>query len=115
MVKHVLFVKLKDNSQQECQKLKELFLSMKEKVEAIRDLQVGIDFLHSDRSYDVVLEIVLDSPAALEEYQAHPYHADIESLRPSNERSQLYCGLRDGSNRREQRSKIQTERGMEEP
>ena len=50
MVKHVLFVKLKDNSQQECQKLKELFLSMKEKVEVIRDLQVGIDFLHSDRS-----------------------------------------------------------------
>lgn len=77
MVKHVLFVKLKNNSQQECQKLKELFLSMKEKVEVIRDLQVGIDFLHSDRSYDVVLEIVLDSPAALEEYQAHPYHADI--------------------------------------
>ena len=79
MVKHVLFVKLKDNSQQECQKLKDvIFIDERKRLRCeSRDLQVGIDFLHFDRSYDVVLEIVLDSPAALEEYQAHPYHADI--------------------------------------
>ncbi len=77
MMKHILLVKLKDNSPQHCQKVKELFLSMKKEVPVIRDLAVGIDFLHSERSYDVVLEVLLDSPQALEQYQIHPYHAEV--------------------------------------
>lgn len=77
MIKHVLSVKLKDNSPEECQKVQELFLSMRGKVPCIRDLCTGIDFLHSDRSYDVVLEVVLDSRQALEEYQNDPYHAGV--------------------------------------
>ena len=77
MIKHVLSVKLKDNSAEECQKVKDLFLSMRGKVPCIRELRAGIDFLHSERSYDVILEVVLDSPQALEEYQQDPYHADV--------------------------------------
>ena len=77
MVKHVLFVKLKDNSPEQCQKLKEMFLSMKDEIDFVRDVQVGIDFLHSERSYDVVLELVVDDREALQAYQVHPYHADV--------------------------------------
>ncbi len=77
MIKHVLSVKLIDNSPEQCQKVKELFLSMRGKVPCIRELCAGIDFLHSERSYDVILEVVLDSPQALEEYQKDPYHADV--------------------------------------
>ena len=75
MIKHVLFVKLKDNSPKACEKVKELFLTMKDRIDFIRDLQVGIDYLHSDRSYDIVLELTVDSPADLERYQNDPYHA----------------------------------------
>ena len=39
MVKHVLFVKMKDPSREECEKVKALFLSMKEQIDFIRDLQ----------------------------------------------------------------------------
>ena len=74
MVKHVLFVKLKDNSPGSCEAVKELFLSMKEHIDFIRELQVGIDYLHSERSYDVVLELVVDSPEDLERYQSNDYH-----------------------------------------
>ena len=77
MVKHVLFVKLKNNSPESCRELKDLFLSMKGRVEAIRDIQVGVDYLHSDRSYDVVLELLVDSPEALEAYQRDPYHTGV--------------------------------------
>lgn len=77
MVKHVLFVKLKDNSPESCRELKDMFLSMKGRVEAIRDIQVGVDYLHSDRSYDVVLELLVDSPEALEAYQRDPYHTGV--------------------------------------
>ena len=77
MVKHVLFTKLKENTPEQCQKVKELFLSMKEEIDFVRDITVGIDYLHSERSYDVVLELVVDSPEALEAYQVHPYHANV--------------------------------------
>ena len=60
MVKHILFVKMKDNSIEQCEKVKVLFLSMKEQIPFLREVQVGIDYLHSQRSYDVVLELVVD-------------------------------------------------------
>jgi hypothetical protein len=90
MVKHVLFVKLKENTPENCQKLKELFLSMKDEIDFIRDIAVGIDYLHSERSYDVVLELVVDSPEALEAYQVHPYHANV--VKP------YVLSVKDGSN-----------------
>lgn len=80
MVKHVLFVKLKNPGEEECRRIKELFLSMKERIDFIREIQVGVDFLHSQRSYDVALELTVDSRADLERYQSHPYH--VEQVKP---------------------------------
>lgn len=80
MIKHVLFVKMKDNSLESCEKVKELFHSMKEHIDFIREINVGIDYLHSDRSYDIVLEMCVDSRTALEQYQKHPYH--VEQVKP---------------------------------
>ncbi len=77
MLKHIVCFKLKDNSIENCEKAKEVLLSMKENVELLRDIRVGIDILHSDRSYDLILEIVLDDENALEEYQQHPYHVQV--------------------------------------
>lgn len=80
MVKHVLFVKLKEYSEEGCEKVKDLFMSMKDEVPFIRELNVGIDYLHSQRSYDIVLELVVDDREALEAYQHHPYH--VEQVKP---------------------------------
>ena len=77
MVKHIVCFKLKDNSEENCKKAQEVLLSMKDNVELLRDLQVGVDFLHSERSCDVVLEVVVDDRAALEAYQNHPYHVNV--------------------------------------
>ena len=84
MVKHVLFVKLKDNSPASCEAVKELFLSMKEHIDFIRELQVGIDYLHSERSYDVVLELVVDSPEDLERYHVHKVKSYIHKVRSAS-------------------------------
>ena len=69
MIKHIVCFKLKDNSVENCEKAKEVLLSMKGNVPLIRDIAVGVDFLHSERSYDVILEVVLDDAKALEDYQ----------------------------------------------
>ena len=77
MVKHVLMIKLKDNAQAECEKLRDLFLTMKGLVPQVIDVEAGADFLHSDRSFDVCLYVTLESPEALEAYQQDPYHCEV--------------------------------------
>ncbi|MGI6270119.1 MAG: Dabb family protein [Candidatus Howiella sp.] len=77
MLKHVVCFKLKDNSPKACEKARDVLLSMKGRVPLLRDISVGIDLLHSDRSYDVVLEVLLDDLAALEAYQNDPYHCCV--------------------------------------
>ncbi len=77
MIKHIVCFKLKDNSQEAKEKAKEVLLSMKGNVSLLKDIQVGVDFLKSPRSYDVILEVVLESRKALDEYQNDPYHCDV--------------------------------------
>lgn len=43
----------------------------------LRGITVGIDFLHSERSYDLILEVLLDDAEALESYQNDPYHCSV--------------------------------------
>ena len=77
MIKHIVCFKLKDNSLDECEKARDVLMSMKGNVPQLRDIAVGIDFLHSERSYDLILEVILDDSKALEDYQNDPYHCSV--------------------------------------
>ena len=77
MIKHIVCFKLKDNSLEECNKAAEVLRSMEGNVDLIRSIEVGVDFLHSQRSYDVILQVVLDDKKALEEYQKDEYHCSV--------------------------------------
>ncbi len=74
MVKHVVCFKLKDNSPEKCQEAAALLRSMEGRVPQVRSLTVDVDFLHSERSYDVMLTVLVEDAAALEAYQQDPYH-----------------------------------------
>ena len=77
MVKHMVLFKLKDNSLENCLKAKEVLLSMEGNVPELRSIEVGVDFLHSERSYDIALTVTVDDKDALERYQNDPYHVDV--------------------------------------
>lgn len=77
VIKHIVCFKLRDNSEAECLKAKEILLSMKDNVPLLRGIEVGTDFLHSERSYDVILQVMLDSVKDLEAYQSDPYHCSV--------------------------------------
>ena len=77
MIKHIVCFKLKDNTEENCLKAKEVLLSMQGNVPQIREIEVGVDFLHSERSYDIILQVVLDDAKALEDYQNDPYHCSV--------------------------------------
>lgn len=77
MIKHIVCFKLKDNSKENCEKTAEILKSMKGRVDLLRDIEVGIDFLHSARSYDIILQVVLDDAKALDAYQQDEYHCSV--------------------------------------
>lgn len=77
MIKHIVCFKLKDNSKENVEKTADILRSMEGKVDLIRDIEVGVDFLHSERSYDIILQVTLDDEAALEQYQNDEYHCSV--------------------------------------
>lgn len=77
MIKHVVCFKLIDNSLENCNKTKDILLSMKGNVKMLVDVKVGIDFLHSARSYDIILETFFLTKQDLDDYQNDEYHCNI--------------------------------------
>lgn len=77
MIKHIVCFKLKDNCEENCLKTAEILKSMKGKVSQLLDIEVGVDFLHSPRSYDIILQVTLENADKLDEYQNDPYHCDV--------------------------------------
>ena len=77
MIKHVVCFKLKDASAENCKKTAEVLLSMKDNIDYIKEIEVGTDFLHSPRSFDVYLSVVLENEEMLDIYQNDAYHCDV--------------------------------------
>ena len=75
MIKHIVCFKLNEGESPE--KTKEVLLSMQGNVPMLRGIEVGVDFLHSARSYDVILQVLLDDEKALSDYQVDPYHVSV--------------------------------------
>lgn len=77
MIRHIVLFKLKEPSEENLSKTKEILLSMSGRVPELRSIEVGTDFLHSERSYDVALSVAVDDKEALERYQRDPYHCGV--------------------------------------
>lgn len=75
MIKHIVCFKLSDKNDKT--KAKEILLSMKENVPSVIDIEVGCDFLSSERSYDIILQVTLASKDELEIYQNDKYHVEV--------------------------------------
>lgn len=74
MFTHIVFFKLKETTQKNLQKAKNILLSMEGNIPMLKYLEVGVDELHTERSYDVVLITRFDSLDDMNAYQIHPYY-----------------------------------------
>ena len=54
-----------------------MLLSMQGKINLLNYLEVGVDVIRSERSYDLALVTRFSSLEDLQAYQVHPYHADV--------------------------------------
>lgn len=75
MITHIVLFKLKEPTAENMALAKEKLLSMDGKIPMLQQLEVGIDVIRSERSYDVALYTKFASMEDLQAYQVHPYHA----------------------------------------
>ena len=74
MITHIVLFKLAEPTPANIAKARDLLLGMEGKVPMLRHLEVGVDVLRSERSYDLALYTKFDSMDDLKGYQVDPYH-----------------------------------------
>ena len=82
MIKHIVFWKLKkeapDNTaEKNAALIKEKLEALAGKIEGLKEIEVGVNFLDSPSNYDVALYTLLESKEALDFYQNHPLHQAV--------------------------------------
>ena len=87
MFTHIVFFKLKNKD--EATTAKNILLSMEGKIPQLKGLEVGVDVLHTERSYDLVLITKFDSLEDMEIYAVSEFHVNsvIKYIKPMIESS----------------------------
>lgn len=75
MITHIVLFKLADPTAENLAATRNKLLGMDGKIDLLRHLEVGVDVIRSERSYDIALTTRFDSLEDLQAYQIHPYHA----------------------------------------
>jgi len=77
MLTHIVFFKLKDGSAESVARTAQVLRDMEGQIEVLKSIEVGVDVVHSERSYDIALITKFESLEALEVYQVHPVHKKV--------------------------------------
>jgi hypothetical protein len=77
MLAHVVFFKLQDPTTENAEALQTKLQGLQGQVPQLRHIEVGIDIVRSERSYDVALYTKFDSMDDMQAYQIHPYHQEV--------------------------------------
>jgi hypothetical protein len=77
MVKHIVMFKLTEKNQENLDQAMTALNSLRGNIETLKFLELGIDFLGSERSYDIVLTAFFDDREGLKTYAGHKNHLPV--------------------------------------
>ncbi|SEG04690.1 Stress responsive A/B Barrel Domain [Caloramator fervidus] len=82
MIKHIVMWKLKDYAEGRSKKENAIFMKnileqLKEKIDVIKSLEVGLNFAESDAAFDIVLYSEFETKQDLMAYINHPEHQKV--------------------------------------
>ena len=80
MVRHIVFLKLEDNSFANKKVVQERIMSMQGKIDVLKHLEVGIDFSPEERAFDLALVSDFDDKEGLNAYAINPLHLEVISF-----------------------------------
>jgi hypothetical protein len=89
MIKHVVLFKLKEFENEDLKavvrsKIAKALLSLGEKIEVLKHIEVGQNHELSSTSYDICLITLFENPDDLAIYQVHPEHLKVVELIKAN-------------------------------
>ena len=79
MIRHIVMFWLKDNRPESVEAAAARLRSMRGRIEGMVELEVGADFLHSERSCDLCLTTLFETREALDAYRTHPVHLPVQA------------------------------------
>ena len=77
MIKHIVMFKLAEKNQKNLDDAVVSLNSLRGNIETLRSIEIGTDFLGSERSYDIVLTAIFDNSEALKNYAGHTNHLPV--------------------------------------
>ncbi len=80
MVRHIVFLKLEDNSVANKKVVQERIMSMQGKIDVLKHLEVGINFSPEERAFDLALVSDFDNKEGLNAYAINPLHLEVISF-----------------------------------
>ena len=76
MFTHIVLFKAKEPTEENLKFLEKTFLSMDGNIEELKQLEVGIDVIRSDRSYDIAIITRFDSKEDYLAYDVNKFHVE---------------------------------------
>ena len=81
MIVHIVMLKFKEeNKQANLIKIKNLLEALPSQIEPLLSMEVGLDFMHSERSFDLVLTATFEIKEGLSKYATHPKHVAVVNI-----------------------------------
>ena len=80
MVKHIVMFKLTEKTPQNMELAIDSLRSLENKIETLKFIEIGTDFLKSDRSYDIVLTAHFENQEGLKTYSSHENHLPVVKI-----------------------------------
>lgn len=77
MITHIVLFRLRERTKDNILKARDALYGLRGKVPVLRSLEVGVDVMRSERSYDIALTARFDTLKDLDEYQRHPAHVEV--------------------------------------
>ncbi|GIM28213.1 stress responsive protein [Clostridium polyendosporum] len=84
MFTHIVFFKLKEASEENIQKARKILESMRGQIPELKDIEVGVDVIKSERSFDIALITRFDSREDYQKYAVCDFHVNnvLQFIRP---------------------------------
>ncbi len=83
MIKHVVMFKLAEKTPENMERATKSLKSLEGSIETLKAIEIGSDFLESERSYDIVLTAYFDDTEGLKTYAQHKNHLPVVKIMQS--------------------------------
>lgn len=77
MITHIALIKLVHANAETIEVARKILSGLDGKIPQLRHLEIGVNLVHSYRSYDLSLVAKFDSLEGFQAYQNHPTHVEV--------------------------------------